>query len=90
MKKLKLFCTILIGLLLFSSCRDEESTDISVGQWLAIQKLEMNEVVAKPVCLTFTYFEHKANKSGAGGNIDSPNFLDQCNALNFDFILWRI
>lgn len=90
MNKLKIFCTILIGIVLFSSCSDDdESTDIIVGRWQAIQMLEMNQIVEMPVCLPFTYIEFRANKTASGGKINSSNLPDECNLLMFDFVQWE-
>jgi hypothetical protein len=90
MKKLKVFCSIIIGLVLFSSCsEDNESTDIIVGRWRAIQMLEMNLIVEMPVCLPYTYIEYKADNSAVGGNIISPDFPEECNLVSFDFARWE-
>lgn len=95
MKKMKLFCGILIGLLIFSSCSSDddnsnESNDIIIGKWRAIEKYESNQLVDLPVCLPHIYTEYKIDNSVSGDKIISDNFPEECNLILFDLgVVWE-
>jgi hypothetical protein len=95
MKKMKLFCGILIGIFVFLSCSSDddnsnESNDIIIGKWRAIEKYESNQLVDLPICLPHIYTEYKVDNSVSGDKIISNEFPDECNSIIFDLgIVWE-
>lgn len=88
------FCfKILIGLLLFTSCSSDESSDtndIIIGRWKAVIQYENEQEVSMPTCLPHTFIEYYANKSVSGGKIISDDFPDECNLLQWDLgVVWQ-
>jgi hypothetical protein len=70
MKKMRLFYTILIGLIVFSSCTNndnsERNNDIIIGKWRTIEIYESNEPVSILSCTSEYFKEFKSNKTVAG------------------------
>ncbi|MCF7569693.1 hypothetical protein L3X37_15205 [Sabulilitoribacter arenilitoris] len=90
MKKIKLFCGILLGLVFLSSCSSSDDSDIIIGKWRAIEKYESNQQIDLPTCLPHIYTEYKADNTVSGGKIISDNFPEECNLLDFDgSVVWK-
>ncbi len=88
MKKMKLLNSILIGLIILSSCSNDDdsnsSNDIIIGKWRAIERFESNVQVDLPVCLPHLYTEYKADKSIRGDKIITNDFPQECGTLDFE------
>ncbi|WP_290859668.1 hypothetical protein [Flavobacterium sp.] len=88
---MKLFYVFLIGILILSSCSSsDDSADIIIGKWRAIEQYESNQLVDMPTCLPHIYTEYKADNSVSGGKIFSNDFPEECNLLMFDLgVVWE-
>ena len=88
MKKLSLLLTLLIGLLILSSCSNdddfESNNDIIIGKWRAIEKYESNVQVELSVCRPHLYVEFRADKSIHGGKIITNDFPEECGTIDFE------
>ena len=89
MKKVNLFCGILFSLLILSSCSNDDesdnSNDIIIGKWRAIEKYESNVQVEIPVCLPYLYNEYKADKSIDGGKVITDDTPEECGQVFTEF-----
>ena len=88
MKRVKLFCRILIGLLILQSCSNDDNSESNndeiIGKWRAIEKYESNVQVELSVCLPHLYTEYKADKSIRGGKIITNDFPEECGIIDFE------
>ena len=88
MKKMKLFCGILIGFMIFSSCsNDDDSNDnsnIIIGEWQAIQQFESDLSVDLSPNLECIYSTFTADNRVFSNLIDSNNLPDACNFIGFE------
>lgn len=78
---MKLFCGILIGLITFSSCHSDDSSntnDIIIGQWKIYKQFESNVEVEVDPCDVFWIIEYNANKSADSFNFDPYNYPTTC------------
>jgi len=94
MKKMRLFYTILIGLIVFSSCTNNEDSernnDIIIGKWRTIEIYESNEPVSILSCTSEYFKEFKSNKTLAGFIVTPNTFPDPCNQVYADLgLTWQ-
>ncbi|MDC3132632.1 hypothetical protein OA501_00255 [Flavobacteriaceae bacterium] len=88
MKKMKLLSGILIGLIILSSCSNDDDSastnDIIIGKWRAIERFESNVQVDLPVCLPHLCTEYNADKSIRGDKIITNDFPQECGTIDFE------
>lgn len=77
---MKPFYRLLIGLLIFSSCSndDSQSNDIIIGKWRTIEKYESNVQIELEICEPHFYTEYKSDKSIISDRILSGEFPEEC------------
>lgn len=88
MKKNRIYYTILIGFLIFSSCSKNDDSnrnnDIIVGKWRTIEIYESNVAVDILACTSEFYTEFKSNNTVAGFKLTPNTFPDPCDQEFFN------
>ena len=88
MKKNWIYYTILIGLMIFSSCSNNDDSnrnnDIIIGKWRTIEIYESNVAVEILACTSEFYTEFKSNNTVSGFRVTSNTFPDPCNQEFFN------
>ena len=88
MKKNWIYYTILIGLMIFSSCSNNDDSnrnnDIIIGKWRTIEIYESNVAVEILACTSEFYTEFKSNNTVSGFRVKPNTFPDPCNQEFFN------
>ena len=81
--KKPIFLILFLLSILFYSCSKNDSPDIVIGKWRAIQQFESNQEIELELCLSYVFTEFSENNTLFGGRIETPDFPDQCLTLSF-------
>ena len=88
MKKNWIYYTILIGLMIFSSCSNNDDSnrnnDIIIGKWRTIEIYESNVAVEILACTSEFYTELKSKNTVSGFRVTPNTFPDPCNQEFFN------
>ena len=88
MKKNWIYYTILIWLMIFSSCSNNDdsnrNSDIIIGKWRTIEIYESNVAVEILACTSEFYTEFKSNNTVSGFRVTPNTFPDPCNQEFFN------
>ena len=88
MKKNCIYYTILIWLMIFSSCSNNDDSnrnnDIIIGKWRTIEIYESNVAVEILACTSEFYTEFKSNNTVFGFRVTPNTFPDPCNQEFFN------
>ncbi len=89
MKKMKLFCGILIGFMILSSCSNDDNSndnnDIIIGEWQAIQQFQSDVSVDLSPTLECIYSTFTVDNRFFSDLISSDDLPVECNSLDFEF-----
>src|SRR5690606_12952035 len=92
MKKMKLFYGILIGLVIFSSCNNNDdstnndnSENIIIGKWKIYKQFESDTEIQVDPCDAFWIIEYNADKRINSFNYDPDNYPVSCGLTVSEF-----